>query len=97
MTSRTDSPTISQGLGFRLGPQFFFTVQILIQFSSIDGCLGPSTRFQKRGKGAPLMLKDRREPVAPWQCGLKYAPGEWNCGALNEPYPLDLFAVGRWQ
>ena len=29
------------------------------------------------------MLKDRGEPVAPWQCGLKYAPVGWNCGAPN--------------
>ena len=29
------------------------------------------------------MLKDNGEPVAPWRCGLKYAPGECNCDAPN--------------
>ena len=29
------------------------------------------------------MLKDRGEPVAPWQCRMKYAPGAWNCDAQN--------------
>ena len=27
------------------------------------------------------MLKDRGEPVAPLRCGLKYAPGGWDCAA----------------
>ena len=30
------------------------------------------------------MLKDRAEPVAPWQCIVKYAPGAWNCGGPND-------------
>ena len=29
------------------------------------------------------MLKDRGEPVAPWQRSVKYAHGAWNCGAPN--------------
>ena len=48
VTSQTVSPPISQGLRFGLGPQFFFTAQILVQFSSIGGGLGPSTMFQNR-------------------------------------------------
>ena len=29
------------------------------------------------------MLKDRGEPVALWQCIVKYVPGAWKCGALK--------------
>ena len=29
------------------------------------------------------MLKDRGEPVAPWQRSVKYAHGACNCGAPN--------------
>ena len=30
-----------------------------------------------------MPAKDRGEPVALWRCGLKHAPGEWNCGVPN--------------
>ena len=28
-------------------------------------------------------MLNRGEPVAPWRCRMKYAPGAWNCGAPN--------------
>ena len=40
------------------------------------------------------MLKDRGEPVAPWRCSMKYAPGVWNCGAPNVQGQIQDFGKG---